>query len=677
MKTQGAEKRRISPLFPFQYLVYLVFRAGEAIIGVLPLRACAWLGATLGHGFYLLAPQYRRLARRNLRIAFGDQYSEPEIRALIRGHFRALGRNLLCGIKLPLMPTEEVESRITFEDQEHILNALAHGKGVIGAIAHLGNWELLSQIPSLVPGARLGTLFQPLGNPILNQHVIRRRAKANVALFDRSSGFYAPLRHLREGGGVGILSDQHAGDRGLWCPFFGRLASTTNLPALFSLKTGAPIVPFGVIPNGPGRWKVVYLEPIFPPESGKRDSNEAAIEITAKVNQAIETLIRKQPEEWFWVHNRWHTPNPNFLLNRYKRGLYLPGNYAGAAPLKPFRLLVRSPNPLGDACMAVPAIRAIKAGRPDLHLTILCRENLTPIWKAVEEVDHILAVPKAASASQVAAEIRTLPGFDAAVLMPNSLSSAVECWKAKIPHIAGYAGHSRRWLMHQIIPEPNETGHAPRHHAYRYLHMAERMGASVEDVDLLPEVPQPLSSTPPDIYHLSLCPGAEYGAAKRWPIERFAEAASRISSALPACRWTVYGSPAEAEIGEQFVELYKGKGEATNLAGKTTVAELMEGLKQSHALLTNDTGTMHLAALLGVPTVSVFGSTEPTLTRAIGPNHVIMRRHVECSPCFLRDCPLDFRCMLELEPVPVAEAMLRLLPAVYGGSPEPAALVAG
>ena len=120
------------------------------------------------------------------------------------------------------------------------------------------------------------------------------------------------------------------------------------------------------------------------------------------------------------------------------------------------------------------------------------------------------------------------------------------------------------------------------------------------------------------------------------------------------------GSPAEKEIGDQFVELYTGES-CRNLIGKTSIEELIEELKKCDLLLTNDTGTMHLAAFLGIPTVSVFGSTEPALTSPLGDGHHILRQHVDCSPCFLRECPLDFRCMNEVSAEEVSEAVLETL----------------
>src|SRR5204863_2555919 len=137
-----------------------------------------------------------------------------------------------------------------------------------------------------------------------------------------------------------------------------------------------------------------------------------------------------------------------------------------------------------------------------------------------------------------------------------------------------------------------------------------------------------------------LCPGAEYGPAKQWP--RFAEVAQEIAGRFPV-QWILFGTATDVPIGAKIAEALGDK--CVNRIGQTTLEQLIDELRGCRLLLTNDTGTMHLAALLGVPTVAIFGSTEPKLTGPIGHGHLILRRQVECSPCFLRDCPIDFRCM--------------------------------
>jgi lipopolysaccharide heptosyltransferase II len=157
---------------------------------------------------------------------------------------------------------------------------------------------------------------------------------------------------------------------------------------------------------------------------------------------------------------------------------------------------------------------------------------------------------------------------------------------------------------------------------------------------------------------IGLSAGAEYGPAKRWLPERFAEAAVKVA-AQAQVQWVLFGTPKDAQIGEQIAT---DLGDScVNRVGQTTLDQLILALRQCRLLLTNDTGTMHLASLLGVPVVAIFGSTEPGLTGPLGNHHIVLRHHVECSPCFLRKCPIDFRCMKAVAVQEVVDAVLSIL----------------
>jgi heptosyltransferase II len=359
------------------------------------------------------------------------------------------------------------------------------------------------------------------------------------------------------------------------------------------------------------------------------------------------------------VHNRWKTPDPNFLLAHYKRGVYLPPGVS-ARDLKPFRVLVRSNNWLGDAVMSVPAVRAIKNGRPDVHVTIAAPEKIVAMWKLIPEADAIIPLPDGSLLSVVRLLREQMP-FDVAILFPNSLRVALEVCLSGIPRRVGYRGHWRSWLVDQIVREPRKPG-PPEHHSLRFLRIARECGAETANLEhRTSKIQVPTLDQTPNIKHqtlIGLCPGAEYGPAKRWLPERFAEAAAKITSQLSA-QWILFGTKNDAAIGEQIAAAIGDH--CMNRIGQTTLEQLIDELQECRLLLTNDTGTMHLAALLGVPVVAVFGSTEPRLTGPLGNGHIILRHHVECSPCFLRECPIDFRCMKAVSADQVAEAVLSML----------------
>ncbi|MEQ1850983.1 MAG: glycosyltransferase family 9 protein [Chthoniobacteraceae bacterium] len=679
-------------------VTYWLYRLVSAAIGRLPLGLGIRLGRALGLTGYFLLPRYRGITLRNLAIAF-PELPAGDRRRIGRRHFATLVGNLFAAEKIARMPAERIQGLVEIEGMEHIRPLMERNRGLLMVVSHIGNWELLAQLSPGVYGRPCGAVFQRLGNALIDAHIRRTRGRLGLELFDRREGFGKAAEMLSAGGGVGVLIDQHAGDAGVWCPFFGRLASTSPLAATLALRTGAALIPAAMYTNGIGRWRAVIDPPI---DSGSSDSDE----ITARLNLALEQQIRRHPEDWFWVHRRWKTPTPRFLLAKYKRGIVVapsgespPDATAGElfafaarkhAPqpaLKPFRILIRSSNWLGDAVMSIPAVRAIKRGRPDAHVTILTQEKLVAVWRLVPEVDDIIPVapPRgtgllrtlagAIQVFQVGARLRGR-GFDAAVILPNSLRSALEPWIGRIPRRVGYPGHSPRGLfLNQIYRDtstpPGSTVTGPREHQVRhYLKLAEFIGAriGVEENHGFP-VPgaecRPPAAPP---FRIAVCAGAEYGPAKRWLPERFAEVI-RIVGEGSACQWHLVGTAKDSPVAEEIASKAGHPPNVENHCGKTTLEELIALLRGCHVLLTNDTGTMHLASVLGLRTVAIFGSTEPSLTGPLGAGHVVLRRQVECSPCFLRECPIDFRCMKAIEAPEVAAAVRSVIGLRAGEKP--------
>ena len=646
----------------FDFVVYLLYRAGLAVVAVLPLPFLFAFGEFLGVCAWIFSGKYRRLATRNLEIAFPNEKSPRELRQLVRRYFRRLGANLLCSAKLTQMPADKILERVEVENIESMAREFRAGVPVVLILSHLGTWEVFAQLmPKFVGFVRNSSVYQGLGNRFIDEHVRRTRSQTGLELFDRHDGFEPVIELLRSGGGVGVLSDQHAGDHGVWTPFFGRLASTSPLPALLAKRTRAALIAAGVYTTGRARWRMVFTE--------RFDQTGASVGVlTSKINHVIEQQIRRAPEDWFWVHNRWKTPEPNFLLAHYKRGIYLP---PGISPrdLKPFRILIRSSNWLGDAVMSVPAVRAIKNGRPDAHVTIAALDKIAPMWKLIPEVDAIIPLP-ARSFRPVVRLFRKQMPFDVAILFPNSLRVALESWLSGIPRRVGYRGHWRSWLVNQIVRESRKLGPS-EHHSLRFLRIAGECGGQAEEIQhptlnserIREQAAQRSTGSQPSTVNnqtlkLALCPGAEYGTAKRWLPGRFAEAVAKIT-AQSSAQWILLGTKKDTAIGEQIAAVIGDH--CVNRIGQTTLEQLIDELRRCSLLLTNDTGTMHLSALLGVPVVAVFGSTEPRLTGPLGNGHVVLRHHVECSPCFLRECPIDFRCMKAVSADEVARAVLSML----------------
>lgn len=335
------------------------------------------------------------------------------------------------------------------------------------------------------------------------------------------------------------------------------------------------------------------------------------------------------------------------------------------------RILIRATNWLGDCVMSMAAVKQVRSALPRAHLAVLARAEVADLYRQpwIDEVILWTATrdwKDLRSRWRMAAELRPR-GFDAAILLQNAFDAALVAWLARIPIRIGYAVKRRGMLLTHGIPWPAE-GTVPRHQSARYLHLLERSGITrgpSSHGQLALAVPETcggsrITRLPGDGPWIGIAPGSSNGRAKRWLPERFAEASAAAASALGA-RLVIFGSPGDADVCAHVAEALRALGtDAVDLSGKTDIRDLLALTSACDALLANDSGSMHIADALGVPTVAVFG---PTCERSTGPTghlSVVVRQPVECSPCLLHECPIDHRCMRGVESARVAAELIRV-----------------
>lgn len=258
-------------------------------------------GRRLGDLLWLVLPGRRAVALDNLRRSFGAERSAAEIRQLARRSFQNVGMNLVEGCCYFLRPTQVMLSRVRVEGREHLQAAAAHGRGVLILTAHFGNWELLAAAHGLT-GLPASIVTRPLDYPLLDDLAARFRRRSGAELIVKRHAVREVLTALRRQRMVGILLDQNATRaEGVFAPFFGSPASTSKGLALLALRTGAPVVPIFLRREPDGRHCMDVGAAVPPPEDGQIAT------YTSAFNRVLEAAIRRTPEQWFWMHDRWRT----------------------------------------------------------------------------------------------------------------------------------------------------------------------------------------------------------------------------------------------------------------------------------------------------------------------------------------------------------------------------------
>ncbi|MBC7916513.1 MAG: lipopolysaccharide heptosyltransferase II [Rhodoferax sp.] len=328
--------------------------------------------------------------------------------------------------------------------------------------------------------------------------------------------------------------------------------------------------------------------------------------------------------------------------------------------------LVIAPQWIGDAVMTEPLIRRLHARGE--RLTVGALPWVAPVYRAMPQVDEVIELPFAHGGLQwrarrdMAAQLRGR--FDAAYVCPNSLKSALLPWWANIPKRIGYHGESRWGLLSQRLPNPGKAERPP---------MVAFYSALSEESDLQGDVPRlAIAQERVDAVlvklqlqksgYVVMAPGAEYGSAKRWPARHFAA----LAAEMPVVA-VLLGSAKEAALCAE-IALGAGVGKCLNLAGKTSLDDALALIAGARAMVSNDSGLMHVAAALRVPQVALFGSSSPLHTPPMSPHARVVwlkddpsyQPPLDCAPCFQRECPLGHtRCLVDIAP----QDVLRLLPA--------------
>lgn len=319
------------------------------------------------------------------------------------------------------------------------------------------------------------------------------------------------------------------------------------------------------------------------------------------------------------------------------------------------KLLIRAVNWVGDAVMTTPALAVIRERFPDAEIVLLANPLVSQLFLPHPAIDRVITFDRTGRHRGVrgrldlAREIRR-ERFDCAIILPNSFDSALIPWLAGIPRRIGKRSDGRSLLLTDGFTPAGAMTEG--HEVDYYLHLLRSFGitGSVRPPHLSSTVEEQAEASERlaragiaagDLL-LGINPGAAFGSAKRWYPERFAGVAERLSAEWGA-RIIIFGGPGETDIAAEISAALQGR--CLNLAGQTSVRQLMALIRRCNFFITNDSGPMHIAAAFDVPLVAIFGSTDHIGTAPCSGRAVVVRKEIDCAPCKLRECPTDHRCM--------------------------------
>jgi heptosyltransferase-2 len=334
-------------------------------------------------------------------------------------------------------------------------------------------------------------------------------------------------------------------------------------------------------------------------------------------------------------------------------------------------IMIRATNWVGDAILALPALRAVRQRHPDAQISIVARPYVADIYRDQQVCDDLIPYdPNGDNRAwrgreKLIANLRNKK-FDVALLLQNAFDAAWLAWRAHIPQRIGYARDARSLFLTKAIPVP-KPGEIPAHEKFYYLELLRRAGWLDELTDephITLRVPDAAhqraaqillqAGARPHAHRIAVGAGASYGSAKCWPPDRFAKALNALLSRADS-DVLLFGTPGELPVSSAIAS--KLQHAPINLTGKTSIADLPALLSQCHLFLGNDSGAMHVAAAVGLPIVAIFGPTDPDGTSPVTPRLTIVQQKPYCSPCYLRRCPTDHRCMTAVTPAMVDSAL--------------------
>lgn len=616
------------------------FVAFQWLLGRFPMRFWSRIGRGVGHVVWLLFASRRRIVERNLRIILGGHLRHRELAPMVRENIVRTCMNFLSAAKIAVMTDDQLREAVHLEGPGAFEHAGMEGRTAIACIPHAGNWEILARIRPFFPRVkRYGSMYRRMSNPLLEKLVYRLRTAYGCEMFSKEDGLRSTLKMAKEGGLIGVLSDQYT-QEGAFLPYFGKITGTTYLPALLYKRCRSGTL-FSVFTRNTslGHWDAVMNRPIDLPDP---DAN--IYELTLTVNEALARCQQESILDGFWMHDRWkvpsvfapqQTPEVNELLKRCQ--------------LKPFRVLIAVPRRFEEALLTVPLMRALRAARRDIQLTVACPREQADFWRKQKEPSHVATVDDPALPFRTQLESDTIYNdgpFDLAILLDNRKDT----WKTidKLAYIrySGFDDHPCARKRHFYTVSALAHNGGPRHQVEHYLDLMRRHCIPCSNpaffAPLTTEVP---AGREPRVY---LAPFSSLGPASEWNEEGW----KKLISLLP--------------MRPSLLALQEDKSRAAALATSLGIpcctaapADLDALVFPGDTVIAADGLVPNLASHLGARCIVLMSARLPACYRPLGTRHAVVNCHRACHPCYRERCDRETPCLHGVEAEQIASLLQR------------------
>jgi heptosyltransferase II len=586
-------------------------------------RPLGWLVATV-------PSRRRRTLRANLHHVFPDKTEAWRRKVAVESARRSL-EMVVFVLAAPYFSKARLQRQFPLD--ENFRRMLDEHQAVPGPLVvlspHFSLMEANTLVPMLYgkPLPPMAAIYRPLDVPGMERWVKATRERWGLRLLSRKAGFFQAIELLRHNGAVVVLFDQNAGNRGALTLFCGRVCSTTELAGLLVEKCQARTC--FIYPERRGFLRATIRgEYLVTPPGGDA--------VLFAANRWLEEKLRSSQEvcpDWLWLHSRWRhqdEPGRRFRLES-KRNLLAPqlASLGLAAPPRCTRFFIRLPNWLGDVVMALPLLRALRKGRPDAELTLLAPAVFKPLLEKLGVGDRVLAVP-----AKGAGQRKFFRGLreeypDTYILFTNSLRGDLGAKAAGAPQRFGMTrpGKWRPLLTHEWrVPEDLDetTMHQTRVWEKFFQHFGLReeldltavAGPSERAQQDCASAIKPSSATNQGGLLVGFICGTENFPEKRWPVALWRELVQAILAVRADARIILFGTTNDMPITKAVADGFSPT-QVINRAGQTTLVEFADALGDCAVIICNDTGGMHLANLLGVPVIALYGPTNPLRTGPI------------------------------------------------------------